>query len=427
MIKIRRPGLAAVAIATALLASACGQGSATTTNPSSSAPAEKVSLSYFTFSAAPDHVADLNKIVTAFEAANPNITVKVETAPYDSYFTKLQTALAGGTAPDTFEVNYENFVSYQESGTLLDLTDASAKDPSYKASFYAPASLAAFAKDGKQYGLPASFSNVVLIFNKKLFADAGVALPTADWTWADVQAAATKLTNKSKGIWGAYQPPQFYEFYKSLQQAGGTFFGADGKAAFNGPEGVKAGTWLVSKVGTVMPTAADGVGTPDYDTKLFKSGKLAMWYNGIWQFTGLKDATFDWDIVVEPGDVKKASAVFQNGAAASSTTKNPDAAFKWLSFLTSSDTTVSTRLASSWDLPPVADTATLSAYLDLKPPANRQAVFDSLNAIALPPVIASQQEMTDVVTKELENAAAGRKSVQQALDDAAAAVNKLIG
>lgn len=433
MIQFRRRGLAVAAIATALFATACSSGS-TSTPPASDSPtasasesAAPVTLRYFTFSAAPDHVADLDKIVTAFEAENANITINVETAPYDQYFTKLQTALAGGTAPDTFEVNYENFVTYQESGSLLDLSAASAADSGFDPAVYATESLGAFAKDGKQFGLPASFSTVVLIYNKKLFQDAGVATPTADWTWADVQSAADKLTDKSKGIFGAYQPPQFFEFYKSLAQAGGSFFGADGKAAFNGPEGLKAATWLTSKVGTVMPTEADGVGTPDYDTKLFKSGKLAMWTNGIWQFSGLKDAPFDWDVVVEPGDVKKASAVFQNGAAVSATTENADAAFKWIRFLTSSDVTVDTRLASSWDLPPIADTAKLSAYLDVKPPTNRQAVFDSLQSIALPPVIASQQEMQDAVTKELENAAAGRKSVQQALDDAVATVNGLLG
>ena len=163
MIQFRRRGLAAAAILTALFATACGSGS-TSAPPASdpgSAPATEsaapVTLRYFTFSAAPDHVKDLDAIVKAFEAENPNITITVETAPYDQYFTKLQTALAGGTAPDTFEVNYENFVTYQESGSLLDLSDASSKDAGYDAAVYAPESLAALAKDGKQLGLTAYF------------------------------------------------------------------------------------------------------------------------------------------------------------------------------------------------------------------------------------------------------------------------------
>ena len=50
-----------------------------------------------------------------------------------------------------------------------------------------------------------------------------------------------------------------------------------------------------------MPTLADIGGTPDFDTALFTSGKLAMWHNGIWQFTGLNESGVDYDIVVEPG------------------------------------------------------------------------------------------------------------------------------
>lgn len=419
--------LAASLLLVSLLATACSKGSASEPAQDTKAGGDVI-LSYFTFSAAPDHLKDLDAIIAAFEKENPKIDISVETAPYDQYFTKLQTALAGGTAPDTFEVNYENFVSYAESGSLLALDEVAAEDSSYDKAVYAPKSLAAFSRGGKQYGLPASFSTVVLIYNKDLFDKAGVAAPTADWTWEDERAAAVKLTDKARGVFGDYQPPQFFEFYKTLAQTGGSFFDESGtKSAFNGPEGLRAAEWLVGKVGKTMPTEKDGVGTPDYDTNLFKAGKLAMWHNGIWQFDGLKDLPFEWDIVVEPGDSQKASAVFQNGVAAASTTKNATAAWKWMRFLTSSDTTVSTRLASAWELPPVSDAAALATYLEKSPPANRQAVVDSLDAIALPPVIKRQQEMQDIVTEELGNAAAGRKSVQTALDDAAARVDALLG
>jgi multiple sugar transport system substrate-binding protein len=386
------------------------------------AAAEPVEISYFTFSAAPDHLEDLDTIVADFEAANPDVTVSVETAAYDDYFTSLQTAIAGGVAPDTFELNYENFVTYAESGSLLELPA-----DSYDPAVYAGDSLAAFTSDGTQYGLPASFSTVVLFYNKDLFEAAGVDLPTDEWTWEDEDAAAEALTDLDAGVYGNFQPVQFFEFYKTLQQAGGEFFDADGAPAFNGPEGVRAAEWLVGKAGRTMPTTAEIGDTPDFDTNLFKEGRLAMWHNGIWQFSGLQDVDFEWDVVVEPGAEQKASAVFQNAAAVSATTENPDAAARWVAHLTGSTVTAETRIASSWELPPVSDEAVLAAYLEQPVPANRQAVFDSLEAIALPPVISRQQEMQDVVTEQLTEAAAGRKSVQQALDDAAAAVAGLTG
>lgn len=412
--------LAAPAVAGLVVFSlgACAQGSATKATDQSSGG--KTTVRYMEFSASGGHEKDLDAIVKAFEAANPNITVQVETTPYADYFTKLQTAVAGGTAGDAFELDYQNFVTYAKNGSLAPLQGVDSA--AYKKSL-----LNAFNNNGKQYGLPESFSNVVLFYNKSLFDAAGVATPTANWTWKDEQAAAQKLTNKAKGVWGDFQPITYNEFYKALAQAGGTFLSADGKkAAFNSPAGVAAATWLVNKSGKTMPTDADGASAPDFDTNLFKAGKLAMWHSGIWMFSGLAGAKFNWDVVVEPGDTTKASAMFANGVVVNAASKHQAAAQKWLQFLTSSDDTVKTRLASSWELPPVADESKLSSYLTQKAPVNRQAVFDALNATVLPPVIERQQEMQDAVTKELANAAAGRKSVAKALADAQSAVDALL-
>lgn len=417
---------AAVAALTAFALTACAQGSATNSQPASSAPASSgsaaapVTISYMNFSANGGHEKDLAGLVTAFLTANPGITVKVETIPYADYFTKLQTAVAGGTAADAFELNYENFVTYAANGSLAELAGVDA-------AAYKPSLLQAFQRDGKQYGLPESFSNVVLFYNADLFKAAGVDTPTSSWTWADEQAAAQKLTDKGKKVWGDYQPVSFHEFYEALAQAGGTFLADDGsKATFNSPEGIKAATWLIGKSGKTMPTEADGAGTPDFDSKLFASGKLAMWHTGIWMFDGLKDAKFTWDIAVEPGDTAKASAMFTNGAVVNAKSANAAAAQKWITFLTSSDDMVSTRLNTAWELPPVADESKLAPYLTKTPPANRKAVFESLDKVVLPPVIESQQEMQDAVSKELAAAAAGRKSVEKALADAAAAVDRLL-
>ncbi|GII91112.1 sugar ABC transporter substrate-binding protein [Sinosporangium siamense] len=401
----------------ALVATGCAKGSAT----QESSAAGKTTVKYFTFSAAPDHVTDLDKIVKAFETANPTITVRVETAPYADYFTKLQTAVAGGAAPDTFELNYENFVSYATSGALMDMSAETAKDD---LSAYAAKSVEAFKRDGKQFALPASYSAVVLFYNKDLFDKAGVDYPTADWTWDDELAAARKLT--AEGVYGDFQPVQFFEFYKTLAQAGGSFFSGDGKqATFDRPEGVAAAKFLLAKPGTVMPTVADIGGTPDFDTNLFKKGKLAMWHNGIWQFAGLKDVPFDWDVVVEPASTK-ASAVFQNAVAVSATTKNSAAAYKWLRFLTSSEVTAQTRVATSWELPPLADPKAYAGYFEQTPPANRKAILQAVDTATPTPVIARQQEMQDIVTKALERAVSGKSKVEDALREAAKEVTALI-
>ncbi|NEE02492.1 ABC transporter substrate-binding protein [Phytoactinopolyspora halotolerans] len=420
---VRRRSIRFTALAgTAVLAlglAACSQGSASSSSDSDSAEGT-TTIRYMNFSANDGHEEDLDAIVEAFEEANEGIEVEVETVPYDDYFTKLQTAVAGGTVADTFELNYENFVTYAENGSLAALDEINGDA-------YQDSLLEAFNRDGTQYGVPTSFSNVVLFYNKTLFDEAGVDLPTGEWTWADEKAAAEALTDADAGVWGDYQPISFHEFYKTLAQSGGEFLNEDGTAAaFNSEAGVEAATWLVEKSGTTMPTEADGAGTPDFDSNLFAEGKLAMWHTGIWMFGGLADTSFEWDIVVEPGNTQNASAMFANGAVVSADSEHPEAAQQWIDFLAASDTTADIRLETSWELPPVADESKLTGYLEVTPPENRQAVLDSLDAVVLPPVIERQQEMQDAVSEELGNAAAGRKSVEDALADAEQRVNDLL-
>ena len=388
------------------------------------APADSgpVTITYSNFISNDGNEENLQAIVDAFEDANPDITVEVTTLPYGDYGTALQTDLAAGSVSDVFDIEYANYAQYQANGVLapIELENAGA---------YKPSLLEAYATGGVQYALPSSFSAVVLYYNADLFDAAGLDYPTSDWTWEDEQAAAEALTDQAAGVWGDHQPVSFYEYYKALAQNGGEFLNADGTAvAFNTPEGIEAAEWLVGKSGTVMPTIEQGQGTPDFDTNLFKDGNLAMLHTGIWVFGAVADVPFNWDIAVEPGNTTQASAVFSNAVGVSATSEHVEAATKWAEFLTSSDAMVDIRLDSGWELPPIADDAKLATYLEKGAPANRQAVFDSLDGIALPPVVAKgQAEMQDILGEELIEAQAGRKTVEEALASAEERINAVIG
>ena len=381
-----------------------------------------VTITYTNFISAGGNEENLQSIIDAFEEENPDITVEVNTLPYADYFTALQTDLAGGTASDVFDIEFANYAAYQQSGVLAPLEGVDT-------GVYQTSLAEAYATDGTQYALPSSFSNVVLFYNADLFDAAGLDYPTSDWTWEDERQAAEALTDEGAGVWGDYQPISYHEFYKTVAQAGGQFLSDDGTSvAFNSPEGIRAAEWLVNKSGTTMPTAEQGAGTPDFDSGLFSGGDLAMWHTGIWMFGALADADFAWDIAVEPGDTQHASALFSNAVGVSAGSDNIEAATQFAEFLTSSQTAVDVRLDAGWELPPIADEAELDVYLEQTPPENREAVFASLEEVALAPSIGDgQAEMQDIVTEELGEAAAGRKTVEQALSDAEERVNPLLG
>lgn len=402
--------------AAALVMTGCSAGTGTATEG-------PVTITYSNFISNAGNEANLAKIVAAFEKDNPTIKVKVKTLPYDSYGTALQTDLAAGTAADVFDINGPSAYGPLESnGTLAELNGVDS-------STYNKALLDSYATDGKQYGLPTSFSDVVLYYNKDLFDKAGVNYPTADWTWVDEKAAAEKLTDKAAGVWGDHQPVTYNEYYKTLAQNGASFLSKDGKkAAFNTPAGIEAAKWLVNKSDSVMPTIEQGQGTADFDTNLFKDGKLAMLHTGIWVFGAFADSPANWDIAIEPGNTTHASAVFSNGIGVSATSKHPAEAQKWAEFMSSSDSMVDVRLASGWELPPIADAKKLATYLDKGKPENRQAVFDAAKEIAVAPSIGDNQSaMEDAITGELIEAQAGRATVEQALDNAEKKINALLG
>lgn len=227
--------------------------------------------------------------------------------------------IAAGRAPDAFELNYENCsVSFANKGALADLTPLIAADTGFSTSIYNPTALAAFSQGGKQYGLVESFSNVVLFYNKDLFDKAGVAYPTADWTWRTSWPPRKKLTDPARRGLGRLRSIGFWsspQDHRAERRRGSTptrprssRFPAERRdAAVDDRQGRQIPR---------HPVDAEMGGQGDND--LFKAGKVAMLRTGIWMFGDFSaNAKFNWDIALEPGNTAKAHHFFANGVAVS--------------------------------------------------------------------------------------------------------------
>jgi multiple sugar transport system substrate-binding protein len=390
----------------------------------------ETTLTYYTFTTDQPHVATLKSLIADFEAQNPDIKIQYTAIPFDNYFTKLQTDFAAGNPPDVFELNYENFVTFASRGTLASLAGDMAGADGIASGTFNDAALKAFSYQGTQYGLPITFSTVVLFYNKDLFDAAGVAYPTNDWTWTDVVAAAKKLTDPAKRVWGIYQPIQFWEFYKVAAQAGGGLQ-VSPEVKIDTPANQRALHYLVDKVRTekIMPTEAQLSGVANED--FFLAGHLAMDVSGIWMFDKFKAAKFAWDIAVEPGSARKATHFFANAAAIAQKSAHKEAAWKWVKFLASAPAVAKARIATNWELPPLSvdrlkEDGLMQAYLAKGMPSDREAVFRSLAYAVTPPVVADQPKLQDIINQELEAASLGTKTVEQALADAQKRVEALV-
>lgn len=389
----------------------------------------QVQIVYYTFTATPHHLEDLDTIIARFNEKEPDIKIKVEAVGYTDgkYFTRLESLIVGGTPPDVFELNYENFIKYASKGVLQPLGSMVAQDTDFSSDTYRGAAFGSFSYKNEQYALPATFSTSVLYYNKELFDAAGVDYPTDEWTWDDAIRAAKKLTDPEKGVWGLYSPIQFYEFFKKSAQNGGRFFSKDGsEAVLDSKENIEALQFMVDLIHKhkVMPAEELLGGVSNEDT--FAAGKIAMLVSGIWMFQPFSEVDFPWDIVVEPGMKQKATHFFADGVAISSQTKHKEAAYKWIKFYTSSSAMADIRIEKNWELPAISDLSLVQDYLEQSPPDNREAVYKSLDNPIPIPVIANQNEMIDIVNQAIEKVEYQKASAAEALKEADRQVDALL-
>jgi len=406
----------------AVFAGGAGERAAVSTGP--------VELVYNNFSAGETNAKVLNDMLDLFRQKYPNIKVTNDAMGYgDAYWTQLTTRIAGGNAPDAFEVNMENFIPYVTRDVMLPLDEYYAAAGA-KSGIYSKAVLDACTYQGKLYAVPQSFSTVVMIYNKNLFDRAGIAYPTENWKWADAVAAGQKITALGEDIWGTFNPIQFWEFYKVVQQNGGSLLSADRKHfTINSPQNLETLQYMVDRIRKykVMP---DKVAQADRtESDLFVEGRLAMWLNGVWSFSELQKrapADLRWGAEVEPGNTAKATHFFANVAAVSRTAKHPKEAFTLLHFLASDPQVVALRLKAQWELPTVSDPKLVETYINATPPDNKKSVFRSLEYVVRPPALKQFNELANLVTTKLEAARDGTLSPKEALDQAQAEAERTI-
>jgi len=387
-----------------------------------------VTIRYANFSAGEHNAETLQKMVNLFMAKNPGIKVELESMGYgDNYWTSLITRIAGGDAPDAFELNMEQFLAFTLRGSNRPLDELFTKTGVSKGIF-GEGLLDAVSFNGKVMAVPQSFSTVVLIYNKALFDQAKTPYPTADWTWDDALEAAKDITALGDDIWGTYNPIQFWEFYKVVQQNGGSLMTADGKQfTINSPQNIETLQYMLDRVWKyhVMPTREQQANRPEGD--MFVDGKLGMWLNGVWAFTDLKDRVkFNWGIEMEPGKLSKATHFFGNVGCISTTTKHPEETFKFLAFMASDPDVVQLRLDAQWELPTVSDPTVMERYLADTPPDNKIAVLNSLQYAVKPPALLQFSELTNIVNTKIELARDGELTAKEALDLAQAEASEKI-
>lgn len=402
----RKFAVAAAAAAMLMSVASCSGGG-------SSSAGGKVSLTYGVWDV--NQVPAMKKIISAFEAKNPDIEVTVQLTPYANYFTKLQTAASGGQAPDVFWMNGPNFQLYASNGVIEPLTSLKPDTSVY------PKSLVdLYSYKGVQYGLPKDFDTVGLWYNKKLFKAAGVDYPTSSWTWSDFQQAAKKLTDTSKGVYGVGATLTGQEaFYDTIFQAGGSVISADGKKSGYGDantiKGLKFWTDLVKD--GYSPSLKQMTDTATIN--MFESGKIAMYWGGSWDavaFDGNTSTKAAADVSVLPKGTERATVIHGLANVVSAHSAHKTEAEKFEQFLGSKQA-AEIEAKSGTVIP--AYNGTQDAWLKAHPAFHLQNFLDELSYAVPLPASRNTAAWNALETAQLTKAWTGSESVDKAAKDLA--------
>src|SRR5579862_9942358 len=372
----------------------------------------------------------IKTLTNEFNATHPNITVTPQFYGNSDYaLQKVLAAIAGGKPPDISYLYGSWAANIATNPGTVNLTPYVSQS-SFGWSDFWPAERHVATVNGKVIGIPALVDNLALVYNKRLFARAGLAPPTANWTWTDFQNAAIKLTNPAKKQFGwAYvndaSEDTVWRYWALLWQAGGNILTPDGKrAAFDSPAGLKALTLLQQMAVKDRSVYLDS-GNDQY-APLFNSGHIAMLYTGPWDLGSFPNV--DYGVQILPGDLNHQTisgpdnwVLFNNGAQRSA------AAWDFMKWFLSTKQHMALALATG-QLPIRRSELKLPQYKQYVKKYKGIGTFVANlgNAKKSRPTIEKYPRISDVVGQAVQAVLLGKAQPQQALDNAAQQVDAIL-
>jgi len=274
----------------------------------------------------PENQKLLESIVDEWNKSNPDIQIKLAAIPRDTWDEKLNTAIAGGVAPDISYLDQPKVAQWAKEGTLLDITQYADGQNGIKRDEYIEGALLTNEVDGKLYGLPLNMTTVAMFYNKDL-------VPTPPKTWDEWLAISKQVYKKGEisafegpwgGGWGAWLFPAFggtNDCYMANKE--------NTEVTFNSPQCVETFKFIHQ----IFQNNDMDVITSN---EAFGNGKVAMKVSGAWDVVHYKNnfPNLNFGVTLIPKNTRYASNIGGENLVAYKSTKNPEAVFQVMKYLT---------------------------------------------------------------------------------------------
>ena len=371
------------------------------------------------------------KLVNEYEKQNPGDKVSSLYVDNDDTLQKVTTAVRGGSPPDIAYLYGSWAPNVATIPQVVDLTQVVKRSGVNWNDFYVGERDVATV-NGKVIGIPALVDNLAVVYNKKLFAAAGLQPPSANWTWPEFVADAQKLTVASKKQYGtAYVTPgtedTVWHWEALLWAAGGQILTPDNKkAAFNS----QAGLTSLNTLKTLAASKSVYFDPTDqaYEN-VFNSGKIGMLVTGPWDLSTFPNVQYGVQVMPSypgtDGGHQTISGpdnwvVFNNGSAKTA------AAEKFLLWLTA-PAQVKTWSLATGDLPTrtsVANAPGLVQKMNTTLPGVSTFIANLSNVKQARPQITQYPKISTVLGNMVLSVLLNKSTPQAALNAAEKQVNQ---
>jgi multiple sugar transport system substrate-binding protein len=417
--RARGPRRVAAAMTLLLLAVACSSsgsatsGSATPGSGAGTSGGGRQTVRFLT-SGAPEEVAAYRTAIDAFEKAQSEVKVElVEAASNKDMLTKLSTSFGSGNPPDLFLLNYRSFGQYAAKGAIEPVGAWVAASSAFDESDFYAAALDGFRFGGQLTCLPQNASNLVLYYNKALFDAAGVPVPQAGWSWADMVAKAKKLTKDTDGDgkpdqFGLGVDAELIRVAPFVWSNGGAIVDDQAKPttlALGTPQATEVLEDFLDlyRVDEVIPSEQE-IESQDVDAR-FQAGTMAMVFGSRRATPEFRSvAGLDFDVAPLPVYEKPVSILHSDGYCMAAASPNKDAAWKFIEFMVGPQgAPIIARTGRT--VPSLRSVAESTAFLDpTAKPAHAQVFLDNIPNLRSVPNISTWPEIDDATSKILVDA-----------------------
>ncbi|MHC5653186.1 ABC transporter substrate-binding protein [Stappia sp. ICDLI1TA098] len=280
----------------------------------------------------------MDQLVAEFEKANPGIKVEAENIPWNSYYDNLYTAIVGGSAPDAAMVKMFAQPRLVEMGALEPIGE---RIDAWEGKAGLEDNLLNLtrAADGKTYYLPVQYVVLYLYYRQDMLKELGLEVPKTCDAFRDVAKALTRDTNGDGKTdvygFGFRGGKGGHDHWASLTLSREGVSLENGLTSQAGVAGTQYVVDLFRKDG-VFPPSAPNDGFQEI-LGAFKAGKTAMTIHHIGSANGIAEVLGDKVSaapVPECGGGRWTSFGDESTAVLASA-EDKDAAWKWISFLSS--------------------------------------------------------------------------------------------